>query len=365
MVNFSPTEEQEEIRQLAHSLAVEQLRPQGRSAEQRGDIAPELMQTLAQTGLTTPFPEDVGGSGPLEAITYAIIAEELGFGDGGLAMNIIGSMMGPLAVALAGNEEQQERSIFPFCDAREGYKERGSLAVAERTGGYAVAEISATLRRDGDHYIINGTKRDVFHGAHSQPRVVLLRLENTTGYEGLCAVVLPEQVEGVQIALETHKLGLLAAPSAAYTFENVAIPADALSGEPGSGNVLRVAALYAILRAGIACGTARAALEYAGHYAEERIAFGRPIVSYQGIAFPLAEMAMKLDAARLLLWHAAAQWDSAQEPEALLRDAEAAQYQAVKLGKLATIDAVQIMGGAGFMQDHPVEMWMRNAAAME
>jgi alkylation response protein AidB-like acyl-CoA dehydrogenase len=364
MVNFSPTEEQEEIRQLAYSLAVDQLRPQGRSAEQRGDIVPELMQTLAQTGLTTPFPEDFGGSGPIEAITYAIIAEELGFGDGGLAMNIIGSMMGPLAVALAGNEPQQKRYILPFCDACEGYKERGSLAVAERTGD-SVAEISATLRRDGDHYIINGTKRDVLHGGQSQPRVVLLRLENTTGCEGLCAVVLPVQVEGIHITRDTHKLGLLAAPSATYTFENITIPADALLGEPGSSNVLRVAALHAILRAGVACGTARAALEYAGHYAEERIAFGRPIVSYQGIAFPLAEMAMKLDAVRLLLWHAAAQWDSAQAPETLLRDAEAAHYQAIKLGKSATIDAVQIMGGAGFMQDHPVEMWMRNAAAME
>lgn len=365
MVNFSPTMEQEEIRQLAHSLAMDQLRPQGRGAEQRGDIAPELMQTLAQTGLTAPFSEDFGGSGPVEAITYAIITEELGFGDGGLAMNIVGSMMGPLAVALAGNERQQERYIFPFCDAREGYKERGSLAVAERTGGYAVTEISTTLRRSGDHYIINGTKRDVLHGGQSQPRVVLLRLENTAGYEGLCAIVLPVQVEGLHITQDTHKLGLLAAPSAAYTFENVAVPTDALLGEPGCTNVLRVAALHAILRAGVACGVARAALEYAGHYAEERIAFGRPIVSYQGIAFPLAEIAMKLDAVRLLLWHAAAQWDSAQAPETLLRDAEAAHYQAIKLGKLATIDAVQIMGGAGFMQDHPVEMWMRNAAAME
>jgi alkylation response protein AidB-like acyl-CoA dehydrogenase len=365
MVNFSPTVEQEEIRQLAHSLAVGQLRPQGRIAEQRGDIVPELMQTLAQTGLTTPFSEDFGGSGPIEAVTYALIAEELGFGDGGLAMNVIGSMMGPLAVALAGNEQQQERYIFPFCDAREGYKERGSLAFAERTGGYTVAEIGATLRRNDDHYIINGMKRDVIHGGQSSPRVVLVRLGETTGSAGLCAIVLPAQVEGLRITQNTQKLGLMAAPSAAYTFADAIIPADALLGEPGDSRVLRVAALHAILRAAVACGTTRAALEYASHYAEERIAFGRPIVSYQGIAFMLAEMAMKLDAARLLLWHAAAQWDQAREPEAVLRDAEAAQYQAVKPGKLATIDAVQVMGGAGFLQDHPVEMWMRNAAAME
>jgi alkylation response protein AidB-like acyl-CoA dehydrogenase len=100
-------------------------------------------------------------------------------------------------------------------------------------------------------------------------------------------------------------------------------------------------------------------------YARERIAFGRPIVSYQGIAFMISEMAMKLDAARLLLWRAAFSWDQGAESETLVREAEAAQRQAVKIAKSATIDAVQILGGAGFMQDHPVEMWMRNAAAME
>src|SRR6266705_5988597 len=108
MLDFAPTDEQKEIQDLAHSLAVEQLQVQGRAAEKRGDISPELMQTLSQTGLTTPFPEEFGGSGTIEAMTYTLIAEELGFGDGALAMNIIGSLMGPIAVFLAGNESQQQ-----------------------------------------------------------------------------------------------------------------------------------------------------------------------------------------------------------------------------------------------------------------
>lgn len=365
MLDFSPTDEQEEIRRLARSIALEQLRPQARAAEKSGDISSALMQTLAQTGLTTPFPEDYGGSGNVEAVTYALIAEELGFGDGGQAMTIIGSLMGPLMVALAGSEGQLGQYLPPFCDAREGYKERGSLAYAERTGGYAIADVSATARRDGQNYVINGTKRDVIHGAASNPRVVLLRLEGTTGIDGLCAAVLPEQVEGLTIKSDGRKLGLIAAPSASYSFENVVVPASSLLGEPGNDGVVRAATLYSILRAGVACGTARAALEYASKYAEERIAFGRPIVSYQGIAFMIAEVAMKLDAARLLLWNAAANWDRGVERETLIHDAEAAQHQALKIGQSATIDAVQVMGGAGFMQDHPAEMWMRNAAAME
>src|SRR5438552_6951621 len=184
MLTFAPTQEQEEIRSLAHSLAVEQLRIQGRAAEKRGNITLELMHTLMQTGLTTPFPEALGGSGTLEAVTYTLIAEELGFGDGGLAMNIIGSLMGPVTVLLAGDESQQQHYITPFSDASRGHLQRGSLGFAERTGGYYVTEISATIRTEGEQYILNGSKRDVIHGGQSSPRVVLVRLEGTSGTEG-------------------------------------------------------------------------------------------------------------------------------------------------------------------------------------
>jgi alkylation response protein AidB-like acyl-CoA dehydrogenase len=365
MLNFAPTEEQEEIRSLARSLAVEQLRPHGREAEQKGDISPELVQTLSQTGLTTPFPEEFGGSGALEAMTYTLIAEELGFGDGSLAMNIIGSLMGPITVLLAGNGSQQQEYITPFCDPRYGYEQRGSLAFAERTGGYALADVTMTARKDGDRFILNGTKRDVIHGWESGTRVLLLRLENTVETGGLCAFVVPAQLDGLQISADVQKLGLIAAPSVSYSLTGVAISEACMLGEPGNKGVIRAATLYNILRAGVACGMARAAFEYAMDYAKERIAFGRPIASYQSIAFMVSEMAIKLDGARLLLWRAATNWDHDAAVDTLVRESESAQHQAVEIAKSATIDAVQIMGGAGFMQDHPVEMWMRNAAAME
>ena len=352
------------------------------------------MQTLSQTGLTTPFPEEFGGSGAIEAMTYALIAEELGFGDGALAMNIIGSLMGPIAVLLAGNESQQQEYITPFCDPRNGYEQRGSLAFAERTGGYTLADVAMTVREDGDHFILNGTKRDVIHGWESGTRIVLLRQENTVDTEGLCAIMVPAKVEGLQISADVQKLGLIAAPSVSYSLTDVVIQEACMLGEPGNKGVIRAATLFNILRAGVACGMARAAFEYAMNYAKERIAFGRPIASYQGIAFMVSEMAMKLDAARLLLWRAATSWDrmgvgiplagilhpyDPMRPSwldnegdplrspwlELVRESESAQHQAVEIAKSATIDAVQIMGGAGFMQDHPVEMWMRNAAAME
>lgn len=365
MLTFSPTEEQEEIRQLARSVAAEQFRQQGRRAEKDGDISSSLAQTLDSTGLTTPFPEEYGGQGLIEAVAYMLIAEELGFGDGSLAMNVLGSLIAPVAVSLVGSESQQQKYLPAFAAEKTGYTRRGSLAFAERVGGYTLDDITATARNDGESYILNGTKRDVIHGGNAQLCIGLFRLEGTTGLDGLCAFVLLEQAESMRISDDVQKLGLIAAPSASYSFENVVVPVSALIGEPGNKSVQRIAVLYQLLRASVAIGTARASLEYAIEYARNRVAFGRPIASYQGIAFMVSEMAMKIDAARLLLWSAAVSWDRDSEIALLVRDIEAAQKQALKIAKSATIDAIQILGGAGYLQDHPVEMWARNAAAME
>src|SRR5438552_4765791 len=145
----------------------------------------------------------------------------------------------------------------------------------------------------------------------------------------------------MHVKTDMQKLGLAAAPSWSFRFENAAVPASNMLGKPGDSGVIRAATLYSILRAGVACGMARAALEYAMDYAKERRAFGRPIVSYQGIAFMIAEMAMKLDAARLLTWRAAVSWDRNVDSPTLIQEAEAAQNQAVKIAQSATIDAIQ------------------------
>ncbi|HEY0756857.1 MAG TPA: acyl-CoA dehydrogenase family protein [Ktedonobacteraceae bacterium] len=365
MLNFAPTEEQEEIRQLALSLAREQLRPRGRAAERAASVPSDLLRTLAQTGLTTPFSATIGGSGSLEAGTYTLIAEELGFGDSALALYVLGSLAGTAAIALLGGEQEQQAYLAPFCDEQQGYTHTGSLAFAEYGGGYTLDEIYTTARLEGTTWIVNGSKRAVIHGASSHPRVVLARLDAQTGRQDLCALVVPDETPGLRITADSYKLGLHAVPSATLTFENARVPAANQPGEPGHPGVVRAALLYQLLRAAVACGTARAGLEYASEYARERVAFGRPIVTYQSIAFMLAEMAMKLDAARLYLWRAAVSWDKNVELATQIREAEAAQHQALKLAKAATIDAIQILGGAGFIQDHPVEMWARNMAALD
>jgi alkylation response protein AidB-like acyl-CoA dehydrogenase len=365
MPHFAPTEEQEEIRKLAASLATQELRKHGREAEKQGDIPSEVLHTLTETGLTTPFDEQFDGSGRIEATSYALIAEELAFGDGGQAANIIGSLLAPVAVDQAGNQSQKQQYLPAFGDASSGQSHRGSFAYAERTGGYTLNEIQASLTPTDGGYTLNGSKRNVIHGEQADLRVVLARIEGTEGVSGICAVVLPNDANGFSFQTTQEPLGLQAAPSATCIFEETFIPKEALLGPPGCADVIRIAALHSILRAGIAIGTARAALEYAHDYAAGRYAFGRPIASYQGIAFIIAEMAMKLDAARLLTWRAASLWDKNYPEIHVLEEAEAAQRQALKIAQSATTDAVQVLGGAGFIQDHPTEMWMRNAAAME
>ncbi len=337
MLNFAPTEEQKEIQKLARSLALDQFRARGREAERASNAPAELLYTLAQTGLMTPFSEALGGSGALEAVTYVLIAEELGYGDGALAMHVLGSLAGAATVALAGSEQQQRTYLMPFCDPHNGYTHAGSLAFAERTGGYTLDEISTTARLEGNSWIINGTKRDVIHGEQSNPRVALARLDGQPGLDDLCALLVPGDTPGLRVTPDSHKLGLNATPSAELACENARVHTDNLLGDPGHPGVVRAAS----------------------------VAFGRPIASYQGIAFLIAEMAMKLDAARLYLWRAATSWDRDTELTTLVREAEAAQHQALKIAKSATIDTIQILGGAGFIQDHPAEMWMRNAAALD
>lgn len=362
MIDFAPTEEQTAIRDLAHQVAVEQLRRLARPAEEAGRLPAELHQLLVGTGLLTPVPEDYGGSGEQDAVTHALIAEELAYGDGGLAFSVIGSLLAPLAVLASGVDAMIETLLTAYC-TNCSVGSMGALGWSEPAAGLDVRQTLTTLRRDGPDFVLEGIKRSVAHGQTSGLRVVLARLEEREGLNGLRLVVLPENAAGVEVTPEADPLGLRATPRARMRLNNVAIPPDAILGgaDMGAEGAQRFVALANILLGGLAVGIARAALDYSADYAKVRIQFSRPISSYQSIAFMAAEMAMDLDAARLLIWRAAQTWDLGQDA---LRLAERARMQAVKTAQKVTIDAVQILGGAGFLQDYPVEIWMRDAAAL-
>ncbi len=359
MIDFAPTEEQTAIRDLARQIAIEQFRPIARQAEEMGAVPTKLKTLLIDSGLLTPFPEAYGGSGEQDAVTHALIAEELAYGDGGLALSVIGSILAPLAVLVVGTEEQRQALLPRCCSGGVA----GSLGWSEPTSGLDARETQTTLDASSGTLAIRGSKRGVVHGAAGGLRVVTARKAGAAGLDGLRLVVLPDAAAGVNATPEAAPLGLRAAPRARLHLEAVPVSAsDVLGGSDQEGaGAQRLIALANVLLGALAVGIAHAALDYAADYAKGRVQFGKPISSFQAIAFMAAEMAMETDAARLLLWRAAYAWDAGEDA---LRRAERARMQAVKVAQRVTTDAVQILGGAGFLQDHPVEMWMRDAEAL-
>lgn len=321
-----------------------------------------LRRVLAETGLLSPFPEDFDGSGAQDAVTHALITEELAWGDGGLAMHVIGSILAPLAVLTAGNFSQHRELLGLFSQDREA-PITGAVALSELTTGLDTCQMPATLRRERGELRLDVQKRGVAHGLTKTLRIVLAKLAEAPEGEGLRLIVLPDSLDGLEATPEAHPLGLAAAPRARWKLHGAELTDSWVLGglEQGGPGAARFAALANVLLGALAVGTARAALEYSAEYAKGRVQFGKPISSYQAIAFLAAEMAMDVDAARFLVWRAAQTWDVGGDA---LRLAERARMQAVKTAQRVTTDAVQILGGAGFLQDHPVELWMRDAAAL-
>ncbi len=359
MIDFAPTEEQTAIRDLAHQIAVEQFRRLARVADESCEMPGDLCHLLADTGLLIPFPEEFGGAGTQSAVTHALIAEELAYGDGGLALHVIGSALAGLAVLIAGTAEQK-KALLPRCCADGGAGAPGALGWSEPASGLDARQTTTALQGDGSELRLEGAKRGVVHGKTDGVRVVTAQTASARGLAGLRLVVLPDHAENVVAKSEAEPLGLRGAARFRLHLHNVIVtPNDVLGGvDTGAA---RFIALANVLLGGLAVGTARAALEYSADYARGRVQFGKPISSFQAIAFMAAEMAMETDAARLLLWRAASAWDLGEDA---LRLAERARMQAVKVAQRVTTDAVQILGGAGFLQDHPVELWMRDAEAL-
>ena len=380
MIDFAPSEEQTAIRDLAHQIALEQFRKLARQGDEDCATSDYIFELLGQVGLLSPFPEEFGGAGAQSAVTHALIAEALAYGDGGYTLSYLGAILPGLAVSIAGTEAQQ-RLLLPRLI------EGGAFGWSEPASGLAVRDTQTTLNAAPDTLALRGTKRGVVHGATAGLRVVTARAWTAEGLAGLRLVVLPDHAAGVTATPEAEPLGLRAAPRARLHLENVAISdsyvlggfdagaedagARATNGSENAGTQFpqapaavgaqRFMALANVLLGALAVGTAGAALDYAADYAKGRVQFGKPISSFQAIAFMAAEMAMETDAARLLVWQAATAWDAGEDT---LRRAERARIQAVKVAQRVTTDAVQILGGAGFLQDHPVELWMRDAEAL-
>jgi alkylation response protein AidB-like acyl-CoA dehydrogenase len=355
-ISFTLTPEQRELQQLAHDFAAGELRPVAAEWDEREDFPPELLAKAAQLGLTSyRIPHGYGGA-EVDAVTAALVAEELSWGCAGLAATIGATMFPVRPLTRFGTEEQRQRYLPRL--ASEG----GCLAAIAFTEPHAGSDVNAmrsTARLDGDEWLLNGEKCYITNGGIAELTVMFARTR-----AGISAFLVERGDPGVVPGRRDLKLGLRSSYTGSVVLEDARIPADRLLGEDGEGFLVAMDFLEHSrpqVAAG-AVGVARAAFEHATEYAREREAFGKPLLAKQGISFKLAEMAMDIEAARLLVWRACAACDAGEDAGLLGSYAKAfAADTAMK----ATTDAVQVLGGAGIMRDHPVEKWLRDAKVFQ
>jgi alkylation response protein AidB-like acyl-CoA dehydrogenase len=356
MIGFDLTDEQRELQALAHDFAERELRPIAAACDRADSFPPELLAKAAALGLTSyVIPRELGGGG-VDAVTASLIAEELSWGCAGLAATI-GATMFPVRPLLRFGSEEQQRRYLPRLASDAGCL--AAIAFTEPHAGSDLQAIAAIARREGDELVLSGEKCYITNGGIAEISLVFAKLDGA-----VTAFLVEQDDPGVLPGRKEEKLGLRASHTGSMILDDARVPADRLLGEEGQGFLIAMDFFEASRPqvAASAVGVARAAFEYATEYARSREAFGKPLVSKQGVSFKLADMAMEIEAARLLVWRASAAVDAGDDAGLLGSYAKAF---AADTAMRATTEAVQILGGAGIMAEHPVEKWFRDAKVMQ
>ena len=352
MIDFEPSEEQALIIETVRQFAENEIRPQCREADESGAPPAAVLDAAHELGLVAnALPESVGGGGERSALTGALIAEELGWGDMATALAILSPALSGLPVADFGSESLQNDVLPGLVGDRFA---PGSLAIVEPRFDFDVFHPQTTAKADGDEVVLDGVKCQV-PWLEGTGHVVVVAAEN----DALAAFVVSAEAEGLSTETERN-MGLNGLPTVELTLAGVRVPASArLNADDAAIRGLIDRGRIAVAAA--ALGTARAAFEVSRDYAKQRETFGQPIATRQAIAFMLADMAIEIDGARLLIWEAAAALDRG-EPSGRL--ARLAQDQMMRIGLRVADGAVQVFGGHGYIRDYLPELHLRNLAGL-
>jgi len=354
------SEEHQMIRDALRSFAQERLAPNAARWDREHHFPKEELKELAALGaFGVAVPEQYGGAG-LDYVSLALVLEEIAAGDGGTSTIISVNNCPVCSIAMMyANEEQKQRWLRPLAQGEL----LGAFALTEpHTGSDAAALRTTAVREkggDGDHYVINGTKQFITSGKHGDVAIVMAVTDKAAGKKGISAFWVPVDTPGYIVAGIEHKMGQHSSDTAQIVFDNCRIPAENLIGEEGMGYKIALSGLEGG-RIGIASqsvGMARAAYEAALAYAKERESFGKPIFEHQAVQFRLAEMAMKIEAARQLILHAAAMKDAGLP---CLKEAAMAKLFASEMAENVVSSAMQVFGGYGYVADFPIERIYRD-----
>ncbi|MHB8382039.1 MAG: acyl-CoA dehydrogenase family protein [Candidatus Binataceae bacterium] len=357
MIDFELTEEQQMIRDTVGAFARDEIRPAARPADESGDIPAPLVAKIADLGLVRgAIPESHGGDGgERSAVTGAIVAEELAYGDLAIAIHCLAPRLLAYPVLEMGTEAQKSRVLKRM--TAQGFV-AATGAVMEPRWDFDLTDLKTTARRDGANWILSGVKSGVPIAAACESILVYAKSGAGNGFTGVGAFIVPRIAAGVTLGEREQNMGLKGLATYEVHLKDVKLDADAHLGGDTGINYSRLMSESRVGFGAMAVGVMRAAFEYARDYAKERKAFGVPIATKQAIAFMIADMAIEIDAARLLLWEAASRLDKGAD--ALEESYLAKNYAAASALRVAD-NAVQALGGHGYIREHPVEMWFRNA----
>ena len=349
------TEEQELVRDAMREFAADAIRPIARDCDESALIPEDFLETVWSLGLTnTQIPEAFGGAGEERSmVTNAILLEELAFGDASLAVAALAPSLFANAIMDHGTDDQKQALLPLFCG--ESFA-TGSVAVCESGALADAAKPRTEAEQKGESFVLSGRKTFVAMGDRATHFLVTARLGDDIG-----AFIVPRDAAGLSISGPERKMGLHALATTSLELERVEVGSDALLGGPEGVDVQQILNASRIALSTVMLGVSRAVLEYCIPYAKDRVAFDEPIAKKQSIAFRLAEMHIEQHALRQLVWRAASAIDHAEDATKFAWQARA--YAAEKSMWIAD-NGVQVLGGHGFIREHPVEMWFRNARTL-
>ncbi len=356
-MDFQLTEEQQMVRETIRDFALTELAPTIAERDEKEEYPHEAIKKLGELGfLGVTVPPEYGGAG-LDMISYVIAVEELGRVDA--STSIIVSVTNSLVcypLELFANEDQKHRFLKPLAEG----KWVGSYALTEPGSGSDAVAMKTTAVRDGDHYILNGSKNFITSGATSNVMLVFAVTDKEKGSHGTSAFIVEKGTPGFIVGKKERKLGIRSSDTVAVNFEDCRVPVENRLGEEGKGFRIALTALDSG-RVGVAAqaiGIAQGALDESIKYSKERYQFGRPIAKFQAIQFKLARMQMEVEAGRLLLYSAAHKKDRGEN---YIKEAAIAKLFCSEVAVRTALEAIQIHGGYGYIKEYPVERFLRDA----
>jgi alkylation response protein AidB-like acyl-CoA dehydrogenase len=351
------TEEQKMIRDLARQIADEKIRPVAAEYDEKEEFPWPILKVIAESDLAGIYIEEKYGGMGGGVTELCIATEEFSKACGGIAVSYAASALGSYPIILYGTDEQKKKYLPDIASG----KKLAAFGLTEAGAGSDAGAVSTTAKKEGDYYILNGVKQWITNGGEAETYTVIAMTDKTKGSRGASAFIVEKGTPGFEFGKKEKKLGIRSSATRELVFTNCKVPKENLIGKEGLGFIVAMKT-FDKSRPGIgaqAVGIAQGALDHALRYAKERVQFGKPVSSFQGMQFMLADMGTKIEAARALVYYAAGLIDSGAKDISKL--SAMAKLYASDVAMEVTTDAVQVFGGYGYMRDYPIEKYMRDA----